>query len=262
MKKIFSNPTICFLLISGILLQSCAKKVDSTLTLQNDFSNKSIVQIYMAMVNASRNYVYVDTKPVNGSSLISGSVFPASGLGFAAPVGFSAFLVRDTLSTTTQVPLTFAENLAANKNYTVFVYDTINSPKQKTVEATIENPTDTTARLRFANFIYHPMTPPAAVDIFSVKRNSNIFTNVQVTDVTAFIPFASAVNDTFYIRLTGTGVNLQNWRPTPAPGAFVDILATLNATAKRSYTLVFRGGYRASVTTNSTVRTLSVFSNN
>lgn len=262
MKKIFSNPTICFLVMAGFLFQSCAKKVDSKLTLQSDLSNKSIVQVYMAMVNANRNFVYVDGKQVNGASMISGSVFPATGLGFSAPVGLTGFLVRDTLPTATQIPLSFASNLAASKNYTVFVYDTLNSPKQKTVETTIEIPADTTARLRFANFTYHPMAPPAAVDIFSVKRNANIFTNVQVTDVTPFIPYASALNDTFYIRLTGTGTNLQNWSPTPAPGAFVNIQATLNPTAKRSYTLVFRGGYRASVTTNTTVRNLSVFINN
>lgn len=245
MKKIFSTPTICFLLIAGFLFQSCAKKVESQLNLQNDFSNKSVVQVYMAMVNASRNYVYVNGNAVNGSSLISGSVFPASGLGFSAPVGLTGFLVRDTLSTTTQIPLSFASNLAANRNYTVFVYDTINSPQQKTVETVIEVPKDSTARLRFANFIFTKVAVPA-VDIFSKRRNINLFTNVQTTDVTGFIPVPSAFNDTLFVRETGTA----------------NLLATLNGlnpVAKRSYTIVFRGRYQS--TTGTVARTLSSFIN-
>jgi hypothetical protein len=105
---------------------------------------------------------------------------------------------------------------------------------------------------------------PSGFDIFSVKRNANIFMNVQVTEVTDYIPYASALTDTFYIRPTGTTTNLQNFVPstTSPPGAFANILAILTPTQKRSYTLIFRGGYRATTSTNSTVRSLSIFSNN
>ncbi len=140
------------------------------------------------------------------------------------------------------------------------MYDTITSPKQKTVATNIEVPTDTTARIRFAHFPYSPTEIPA-VDIFSVKRNANIFTNVALTEVTGFVPIASGVTDTFYIRPTGSGTNLQNFNPSPAPGAWTNIQAVLTPTIKRGYTLIFRGGYRATTTTNATVRSLSVFVN-
>ncbi|MBL7747595.1 MAG: hypothetical protein JNM19_09235 [Chitinophagaceae bacterium] len=245
----------------GLLMQSCEKKTDIVATEKTDFSNSSIAQVYIATVNASRNAVYVDGKVVSGSLLTSGSVFPGSTPGFNVSPGLKAFLVRDTLSTTTQLPLSFAENMQFAKSYTVFMYDTITAPKQKTVETNIIIPSDTTARLRFANFVYNPTALPSAFDIFSKKRNAVIFSNVNLTDVTPYIPYASGVNDTFYIRPAGTSTNLQNFNPSPAPGALFDMFATLNPVQKRSYTLVFRGGYRAISTSNSTVRTLSVFTN-
>ena len=244
----------------GLAFQSCVKSIDSKAPENSNFGNSAIAQVYIATVNASRNYVYIDGSVVNGSVMTSGSLFPSASYGFKVSPGIKAFLVRDTLSATTQVPLSFAENMQFGKNYTVFMYDTITSPLQKTVQTNIVIPSDTTARLRFANFVYNP-TAIAAVDIFSKKRNANVFTNVQVSDVTEFIPYASALSDTFYIRPTGTTTNLQNFNPAPSPGAWGDIIAILNPVAKRSYTLVFRGGFRASTTTNSTVRTLSSFVN-
>lgn len=246
------------LLGSGLILQSCEKTVNSRLTEQTNFNNSTRAQVYIATVNASRNYVYVDAQQVTGALLSSGSLFPASGAGFNVTPGLKAFLIRDTLGTSTQVPLSFAENMQFEKYYTVFAYDTTTSPKQKTVQTDIVIPSDTTARLRFANFVYTP-NAITAFDIFSKKRNANIFTNVQISDVTGFIPYASAVTDTFYIRPTGTTTNLQNF--VSSSSTWVDIIGVLTPVQKRSYTLVFRGSYRAAVTTAATVRTLSVFNN-
>ena len=223
------------LLSLGMLFSSCEKSAEGRLTTQSDLNNKSLIRVFVATVNASRNYVYVDGNPVTGSLLSSGSMFPAAGVYAASiPAGFKAFLVRDTLSTTTQVPLTFSENMEVNKNYSIFMYDTINAPKQKTVPTVYEIPTDTTCRFRFANFIYNPTIVPA-IDIFSYRKNANIFTNVAVTDVTGFIPYPTGVSaDTLYIRETGTTVNILK---VALGGAFP-------FREKRSYTLVYRGSHR------------------
>ncbi len=253
---------IASLLLAGALGISCKKSFDEKVPGQYSFTNSSILQVYNAMVGTARNYVYVDSKPVNGAAMVLGSVFPTTGYGFSVPGGVRAFLVKDTLTASTQVPLSFSENLTAGKNYTLFMYDTTTTPKQKTVETNIVIPSDLSSRLRFANFVYNPTGIPA-FDIYSKKRNANIFTNVQVTDVTGFIPYDSDVTDTFYIRPTGTTTNLQNYRPATmtVPAAFLDVIAVLTPTAKRSYTLVFRGGYRGTGTTNTNPRTLSVFAN-
>ena len=125
------------------------------------------------------------------------------------------------------------------KSYTVFSYDTVNAAKQKTVVTPIVIPADTTCRLRFANFIYNPNAIPA-VDVFSFNRNTNLFTNVAVTDVTSFVPYPSALlTDTLYIRPTGnTTTNL------------VKYVLTGGLTQKRSYTLVYRGSDRGTKIAN------------
>lgn len=233
------------LIVAGTFVVSCTKNVQEATPLIDNYSNRAIVQLYVATVNASRNYIYVDAQAVNGSSLSSGSVFPGTGYGFNVATGLRGFTVRDTLSTTTQVPLTFAQNFQGGKTYTVFTYDTITTPLQKTVETNIVVPGDTTAMVRFANFIFSRVAVPN-VDIFSKRRNINVFTNVGVTDVTDFTAFPSAFNDTLFVRETGTS----------------NLLATLNGfnpTQKRSYTLVFRGRYQS--TSGTVIRTLSSFVN-
>lgn len=216
------------------LLQACVKTDKSELPTNSNFSNKSMIRVFVATVNASRNYIYVDGQALNGSGLASGGMFPAAGV-YASAVdpGVKAFLVRDTLTATTQVPLSFAENMQMGKNYTIFVYDTITSPKQKTVETSYVTPSDTSCRIRFANFIYNPTIVPA-IDVFSFSRNSNVFTNVPVTGVSDFISYPSNLGgDTLYIRETGTTNNI--------------IKVSLSSTTlqkKRNYTLVYRGSHR------------------
>ncbi|MDZ4795377.1 MAG: hypothetical protein SGI83_13940 [Bacteroidota bacterium] len=221
------------LLSLGLLFSSCEKSSDGQLVTQSNLNNRSLIRVFVATVNASRNYVYVDGDPVTGALLSSGSMFPASGVYAASiPAGLKAFLVRDTLATTMQIPLSFAENMQVNKNYSIFMYDTINAPKQKTVLTVYEIPADTTCRIRFANFIYNPTIVPA-IDIFSFNRNVNIFTNVAVTDVTNFIPYpTNTTPDTLYIRETGSTTNIIKL----SVGNFFR--------EKRSYTLVYRGSHR------------------
>lgn len=226
----------------------CKKDKGKEVAFENTtFTDKSFIQVHNGILNAARNYIYVDAVPVNGAALAFNSTFPATPSNFSVTNGFRAFLVRDTSSTATQVPLSFAENLQAGTYYTIFLYDTLTSPKKKIVANDIQIPTDTTARVRFANFIFSRTAVPN-VDIFSLKRNANVFTNVGITDVTGYVPYASALNDTLYVRETGT----------------TNLLATMNGfnpVQKRSYTLVFRGRYQTTGTTG-IARLLTSFSSN
>jgi len=242
--KIYLN-SIIGLLLGVLLISSCTKSFSEKVVQDRDFSNSSLIQVYMGTVSATRNYVYVDTKPLTGAALVLGSVFPSAAHAAKIPGGLNAFLIRDTLSTSTQTQLSFAENMQVGKYYTIFMYDTITSPKQKTVETTISIPADTSARIRFANFVYSSTSVPA-VDIFSKVKNMNVFTNINVTQVTDFMPYPSGITDTFLVREAGT----------------MNQLAALNGltpTEKRSYTLVFRGRY--ATTSGSIARTLSSFVN-
>lgn len=251
--KVTTIITTCnVVIVSALLAVSCVKQTGKEVALeQTDYSNKAFVQVYNGTLTSARNYVYVDGNAVTGAALAYAATFPSTPSNFAVTSGFRAFLIRDTSSTIlVQPPMSFAENFEANKNYTIFMYDSVTTPKQKTVMNGIIFPDDTTTRIRFANFIFTKTAVPN-VDLFSVKRNANVFTNVQITDVTNYTPHPSSSktveNDTLYVRETGT----------------TNLLATLNGFApvrKRSYTLVFRGRYQS--TSGTVVRTLSSFSSN
>lgn len=242
------------LVVSGMLLSSCEKTFDADLPLNAGLENNAIVQVYMATVNTARNYVYVDSKPVTGAAMVLGSIFPTTGYGFSVPSGPRAFVVKDTLTASTQVPISFAQNLQVGKHYTLFMYDTISSPKQKIVEDNIVAIADTTARIRFANFVFSKIAIPA-MDIYSANKKANIATNVQITDVTNFIPYETNVTDTFTIRLTGTTTNLMN------TGVTTPIRVILTPREKRYYTLVFRGSYTTIANASVQARNLALFVN-
>lgn len=220
------------LFVTAFGLVSCTKSFDSRLAATYGNDNSSNVQLCIATVGASRNYLVVDNKPVNGAALASGAVFPSAGFGFSVPTGMRSFLLRDTLTASTQTPLSFAQVMEIGKSYTIFSYDTITAVKQKTVETPIVIPADTTCRLRFANFIYNPNVIPA-VDVFSFVRNTNVFSNVNVTDVTGFITYPSALTDTLYVRPAGN-----------TSTTLLKITLSGGLTQKRSYTLVYRGSDR------------------
>lgn len=244
MKKIIIINVLGFVFLATFFA-SCVKERGKEVALETtDLTGTSAVQVYNALVGSLRNYVYVDAKVVTGSILTYGTAFPSTPASYSITSGFREFLVRDTLSATTQLPVSFAENFNAGGNYTIFMYDTITAAKQKTVVNNIVIPSDTTARLRFANFIYNPTALASGFDIFSVKRNAVIFTNVKETEVTDFIPYASALTDTFYIRLNGSSTNLQNVDTTGKP-TILTLQAVLTPTRLRSYTLIWRGGFRA-----------------
>ncbi len=218
-------------------LVSCTKSFKDPQPQNTDLNNNSLVQLFVATVNANRNVVMVDGKRVSRPTLTSGTSFPTAvypstntGHAFAVPGGLRSFLIMDTLATTTQKPLAFSSNMQVGSRYTIFMYDTITNPKQITVPTNIEIPTDNTARLRFANFIHDAAdTPP--VDVYSNRRGQNIFTGIGKTGVTDFISYTTSLNDTLVIRQSGTSTVLAQFN-------------NFNPTEKRSYTLVYRGSHR------------------
>ena len=226
---------------------------------QGNVSDGATAQVFNATVKAAKNYVYVDGVPVSGIVFAYQGVFPGTAYGFKVSPGSRTFIIKDTTSTTTQVPLTFTQNMDAGKSYTIFTYDTITSTKQVTITNDIVVPTDTSSRLRFANFIYNP-TAVANVDVYSYRRipgtpvlvstpvlnNANIlvpvftgstpvFANVPTNQVTPFIPYASGITDTLYVFAAGTTSPLlsKGFVASPVP--------------TRSYTSTHNGSYRGNL---------------
>jgi hypothetical protein len=252
MKRMISTKLSRFTLIavaitaSTLLLQSCQKSFDKKLAADYYTGTGSTIQVFVGTVGASRNYIYVDGQPVNGSALSTGNLFPGTGFGYSVKSGLRNMMVRDTLSTTTQANLVFAQNFDIGNNYMIFTFDTITAPKQKTVRTPITVPSDTTCRVRFANFAYNGIAQTPAIDIVSLGKNEIVATNVRYTDVTDFIVHPSRIGtEAFQIRLAGT----------------TTVLATSTVSTllpQRSYTVVYRGSHRATSGTSIRAATLVV----
>jgi hypothetical protein len=244
MKILSYVSIICF---AAIIFIACKKDNSITFPVNANLSEKAKVQYYNASINSSRNYVYVDGKPVNGAAITyAAPLFPASAYGFAVDPGMHYVVLRDTLTATTQPWVTYTQTFDAGKHYTIFAYDTVNKAKYMIVPTNIEVPADTTSRVRFAH-LSHSHTPVPAVDVYSVKRQANVWSNVSFATVTEFTPFASALNDTLHIRQAGTTTNLVS-------------LNGIFPTRQRSYTVVFRGRYMETGT-GATARSVSSFAN-
>lgn len=227
----------------------CQKKLNDDIDIlpaQPINGTQALVKVYNAALNTSRNFMFVDNTLVTGITFAYGGLFPSTGYSAALVPGSRSILIKDTLSTTTQNQLSFTSNFEAGKNYTIFMYDSTTTVKQKTISDVLLTPSAGNGGLRFANFIFSKTSVPN-VDVFSKRQNKNIFSNIAPTGVTGFIPYQADFNDTFYVRAAGvTATNLAT-------------LNGLSLTEKRSYTLVFRGGYQSA--SGATIRTLGSFNN-
>lgn len=226
-----------------LILIACEKASMPRANEITDLTNKAKVQVFNATPSSPGSFVAINGLTVNTTAAVTyGNGYPAS-VYFLTEPGLSQFSIRPSTGTVQPV-LSFPNSLKPGMFYSIFTYDTINAIKQLTVESTLEIPTDTTARIRFANFMYSKTGMPN-VDVYSTRNKANIFTNVASTQVTAFIPAASKLLDTLIVRQTGTTTSLFQ-------------LNSVLLTPQRIYTAVLRGSY---VTPTTTARTLSVLTN-
>lgn len=232
-----------------LILAACTKNITDNTPRQSDKGEYASVQLYNAAIGTTRNIMSVDGVPLHSVALVyTNTVFSGSAVTYAVKPGTRTFLLRDTLATTTQAPLTFQNSLQPNTHYTIFTYDTLTSVQQLTVAAPFQDrPLDTTVRLRFAHLAYLKGGAPGNVDIYSKVRNEKIFSNISFKAVTDYVPFASRKNDTLIVR--PAGVTTQDL----AQGV-------VNFADKRFYTLVFRGRFNETSTT-AYPRTLTTFPN-
>ncbi len=230
--KIYVSIAFIAVMLSGTM--SCEKKLESvldTLTVASD--SLAFVQVFNTTLSSNRNYVSLDGKSVSGVTFAFGGLYPSTAMGLGVAPGNRNVLIRDTLITTTQPPLSFNEDFQAGKLYTIFTYDTVTAIKKLTVSSNIVIPADTSARLRFGSFLFSTASVPV-VDVFSFRKNTNVFTGISANRVTDFIPYESRIADTLYIREAGTSNQLGK--------------LTVSFTAKRSYTAVIYGRYNGTRT--------------
>jgi hypothetical protein len=221
-------------LLALVVMNYSCRKENGDITPTKDVERQAYIQWFNGTLNSTRNFIYVNGVQINGNTNSFGSLFPSSSYAFAVYSGSSGILIKDTLSTSTQVAQNFVQTLNTQQSYSIFTYDTITSPKRLIVEnANFVYPNDNKARVRFLNIIYNP-TPPPAVDIFSVNSNSTIATGISVAQLTNFLLFDPGVADTWQVRQTGTTTVMASFS-----------LSSTSLIKKRFYTFVYRGSHRA-----------------
>ncbi len=243
----FSTSQIYILSFFTLFFISCKREIPQVAGLETELNKSATLQIFSATVKAVRNYVYVDGVQVSGAALALGGIFPASTYGIKLTPGNRSISVKDTATVNTQIPISFSQNFEAGKSYTTFTYDTTTNIKQITVLNNIVIPTDTSARLRFANFVYNTSALPN-VDIYSFRKISGtpvflggspvftsstpVFSNIATNSVTDFIPYPSGLTDTLYVYATGT----------TSPLIVKQLVTSL--VPSRSYTSVYNGSFK------------------
>ena len=134
MKSFFNNKVLSLAALM-LIFSSCEKEYSSIVQENKDLNGKAFVKYYNAVVNSARNYIYADNIPMNGASVAYTNVFPSlSPSYFALDAGTRAMTIKDTLVTTTQVPMVFSAVVEGNAFYTLFAYDSLNAPKQKLIK--------------------------------------------------------------------------------------------------------------------------------
>ena len=227
------------------VLTACEKQYDTKASYTTDLATNTNIKVFNATLNSARNYVYSGSTPLTGASIsyAGTSSFPANNSYASITAGNINLIIKDTLPTTTQLPLNFSSTFEAGKFYSIFMYDTLTATKYKIVTDQIIVPTDSSVRFRFVNLFYSS-TPVPNVDVFSWKANANIATNIATNDVTVFKDHSFRL-DTLYFRAAGTTTELIKYYYS-------------GLTSTRSYTLIMRGRYQNSGV-QAVPRTLSLY---
>ncbi|HEY0680272.1 MAG TPA: DUF4397 domain-containing protein [Chitinophagaceae bacterium] len=237
---------ILFIFALAVVLGSCEKNEWERIAPEDKIlTNKAFLKIYNAVLGSPSTNIFVDGTMVMGGTSPVGytGLFPASVTYSSVEAGAHVIKVAD-VAATPLLNITANNNFEAGKYYTLFLYDTLNTAKSKLVQDDIQVPADTTARVRFGNFLFSSVAIPN-MDIYSQRLKANVFSNIPVGEVTNYVNHPSKLQDTFYLRATGTTTNLNSVIFTPDQ--------------RRSYTLLGRGRYQT--TSGTIVRTLTVMTN-
>jgi Domain of unknown function (DUF4397) len=119
-----------------------------------------------------------------------------------------------------------ASTLAAGKKYSFFLVDTVQNPGVLIKEDNWTVPQQDKYQVRYANLVANPNE---RVDVFSIRQNANIFTNVGYKEIANYVELpVPAIADSLIIRFAGT-MNVR------------DTLKAFFPTPQRVYTWYSRG---------------------
>lgn len=238
------------------LLLGCEKKIIEVAELTEAGDNGSLAHV--RFIHASPNLaaiagtttdavdVRVGGQKINGVALAFGGIwpatFPTTYAGVTPGLQDIKVSLRGSATLDSTALLTLNANLAQGKYYSFIVTDSVVAATTDSgrifVEDNFVTPAEGRVVLRFVNVLSDTATDKR-VDVFSFRRNANLFSGVNVNAVTSFTnqPFIN-IPDTLVIRRTSN------------PTVELARINTITFSNRRVYTLYARG----SVTVSSGIR--------
>lgn len=225
-----------------------------------NLSNKAFVRFIHASPNFRATYfapdtfnVYIDSTRINSPFFTYNSVFPVATTSSYAAVNSGIVNLRfSTPGVFKADSLTFVgplqDTLTTGMTRTYIIADTFIVK----LNDQFSEPLTGLYNIRFVHAVVND-TIGKTVDIYSTRRNGNIFTNVKPKTVFGFqtAPYNAQLNDTLYVRRSGTTINLASG---VLPGGL-----PFFPNNQRAYTLIYKGDGR--LTTGTKARTLSMITN-
>lgn len=256
MKKISS--IIALAAVGMVCFSACEKQADRTAD-YNSTEEQAFVRIIHAapsfrnVFNAPDSFnVFVNDKKVNGAMLTYGGQFPGPGTiygYFAVPTGLQNIKLSVAGRVTPDsIPLTlFTKLLNKGERYSMIVTDNFKSPTDSAkiiITDSYTKPTNGNYSLRFVHAVLND-TVGKTIDVFSARRNGNIFTGIKPGQIVNFQsqPFNSQVADTLSVFRSGT--------------KFALFATPFSVGNERAVTLIYRGN--ADLTTTPKARSLAVY---
>ena len=247
------NKAFITLVLAGSLFSMNSCKRDFTLKSSTQSTDGTAL---LKIINASPNFRSIYNAPdsfnvfVNGTKvtgftpggsgnyiLTYGAQFPtvSSGYGYiSVPPGTDDIkLTLGGVINADSIPVaTFTKTLLPNASYSFIITDSIKSPRDSSqifVQDVFTQPNPGFYNLRIIHAVLND-TAGKLIDIWSTRTNRNLAINLKPGAVTAFaqLPYNQLLTDTFYVRRSGTAINL----------AFLNSASFSNG---RTYTLLYRG---------------------
>lgn len=180
-------------------------------------------------------HVYDASARISGAALVYNGTIPAptGAYGVISPGAHNFnFVMSRATPIAGDTVFKSTATIEAGKYYSVFLVDSVQNPGVLTVADNWTIPQQGSYQVRYANFVANPKEN---YDVFSIRQNTNIFTNVGYRQVTNFIELpVQILSDTLIVRKAGT-MNL------------IDSLKGFGPSSQRVYTIYTRG--RAGITT-------------
>ncbi|MEO7311448.1 MAG: DUF4397 domain-containing protein [Chitinophagaceae bacterium] len=236
--------TTAAVILSCLVFSSC-KKEYTLVSTTDDLTGKAYLRIihaapsFRALFGVQDTFnVFIDNNKVNATVLTYGSVFPGATANpyLAVNAGLKDIklsipgkILEDSIAITT-----ITKTLAAGSYYTLMLTDSIKFARDSSqifLKDNLVKPLNTLYSLRFINAVYND-TVGKTIDIFSAKRNGNLFSNAvpgKIFDFTT-LPYNAQFADTLFVRRSGTLINFAS--VIIGAGGFGN---------QKSYTLYFRG---------------------